>query len=129
MHLEAHIRAKPLMQPGCYTELFFWMNPRHSQPAIDHRAVPVIRHKLFTIAWRRPVCLMALVANTHSSGLLNEGTLRSRWSAWQVFQVAPWSDTLDGTFHLVFEGQLFPWSFSGTRTPMALTAAGGETRS
>ena len=32
----------------------------------------------------------------------------------------------DGAFHLVYEGQLFPWSFSGYGTPMPLKAAAGK---
>lgn len=121
--------AKPLMQPGCYTELFFLDEP--TALAAGHRPCAQCRpdaYKLFTTAWLRAgLSDVALAANIDKALDAERRNIEKPLvSPASLPSGAMVRHPVDGTFHLVFEGQLFPWSFSGYGTPMPLKAAAGK---
>ena len=121
--------AKPLMQPGCYTELFFLHEP--TALAAGHRPCAQCRpdaYKLFTTAWLKAgLSDVALAANIDKAlDAERRNSDKPLVSPASLPSGAIVRHPGDGTFHLVFGGRLFPWSFSGYGTPMPLKAAAGK---
>lgn len=120
--LEPIYGAKPLMQPGCYTELFFL--DEATALAAGHRPCAQCRpdaYKLFTKAWLKA----GLSEAAGADGIDKVLDVERRSGEKPLVSVASLPSGAmvrrpgDGTFHLVYEGCLFPWSFSGygTRAP------------
>mgnify|MGYP001157929142 CR=1 FL=1 len=118
--------ANPLMQPGCYTELFFL--DEATALAAGHRPCAQCRpeaYKLFTKAWLKA----GLSDAAGADGIDKVLDVERRSGEKPLVSVAslPGGAMVrhpgDGSFHLVYGGQLFPWSFSGYGTPKPQTAA------
>lgn len=116
---------RPLMQPGSYTELFFL--DEATALAAGHRPCAQCRadaYKLFTDAW-----LKAGLSDAASADIIDKALDAERPCKKTLVSPASLPDGAmvrhpgHGSFHVVYEGHLHPWSFSGYGTPATLTAA------
>jgi len=114
--LEPRFGVRTRMQPGCYTELFFL--DEATALAAGHRPCPQCRreaYRRFTAAW-----LAAGLSDTISAVVMDKaldaerrGTQRTTVNPAHLPDGAMVRQPGDGSFQLVYEGRLFPWSFSG----------------
>ena len=124
--LEPIYGARPLMQPGCYTELFFL--DEATALAAGHRPCAQCRpasYKLFTAAWLKAGNSdVALAANIDDAlDIERRNGEKPLVSPASLPDGAMVRHPADGTFHLVFGGRLMPWSFYGYGKPASMAAA------
>jgi hypothetical protein len=119
--------AYPLMQPGSYTELFFL--DEATALGAGHRPCAQCRpdaYKFFTTAWLKAGLSEVALAENIDKALDAE---RRNGDKPMVSPASLPGGAMvrrqgDGSFHLVYEGQLFPWSFFGYGTPTPLPTEG-----
>lgn len=124
--LEPKFGIRPLMQPGHYTELFFL--DEFTALAAGHRPCAQCRpdeFRLFAAAWLSAGLSEVALAKTIDDVLDSE---RKSGGKTLISPDSVADGTIvrqpgNGTFHLVYGGRLYPWSFSGYGTPTQLTAA------
>lgn len=127
--LEPIFGKRKLMQPDSYTELFFLDEP--TALAAGHRPCAQCRpdaYKLFTTAWLKAgLSDVALAANIDKAlDAERRNTEKPLVSPASLPSGAMVRHCGDGSFYLVYGGQLFPWSFSGYGAPMPMPAAAGK---
>lgn len=113
------------MQPGAYTELFFL--DEATALAAGHRPCAqcrAVEYKLFSNAW-----LKAGLSGSVSADIIDR-TLDAERRNTQATLVGTLSlpdgalvkNPVDGSFYLVHDQHLYPWSFSGYGAPMSLSS-------
>lgn len=123
---EPKYERRTLMQPGSYTELFFL--DEATAIAAGHRPCAQCRadiYKLFSNAWLKAGLSGAVSADIIDNALDAErrNTEKTLVSPASLPDGAMVRHPDDGSFHLVYEQHLYPWSFSGYGSPTPLTAA------